>query len=995
MALLLMLLILASGARTFCQYNFSSWTTDDGLPQNSVYAILQTRDGYLWFTTLDGLVRFDGVSFTNFSKSNTKGLKSNRFNCLLEDDRGDLWIGTADGGITRYHAGEFTTYATADGLPDDTVSGLIKDKNGFPLVLTTRGVVRWQGNGFESYPLPATVAYNPSNPALASRDGAVFWYANQGVLTQFGEGRTANVYKYEPVSVYLVYEDSQKNVWLGSVKDGVIRFSDGVFTSLGVRDGLPSAAVTAIFEDRDHNVWIGTRAGLCVFKDGRFTTYTRSGGKSGDYIRSAYQDREGNIWAGTDNQGINRLTRQAVTFYTAKDGLATDNVYPIFQDHLSAIWIGGRDGTLTRYKDGIFSTVIKSSGGPFDSTTALGEDRTGRLWIGRISSIEFLKDGKRNPFNPGMPFGSVIVRAIHEDRTGVIWFATSAGLLKYQNDSVTLLTNKDGLAGDDVVALLEDSRGQLWAGTYGGLSVYESGAFKSFTEKDGLPSDHIRALYEDADGVLWIGTYDGGLGRFKDGRFTRYTVNEGLYNNGVFAILDDGRGYLWMSCNRGIYRVSRQQLSDFAAGKTSQISSIAYGKQDGMLNIECNGARQPAGYRMSDGKLWFPTQGGVAVIDPAAVSDNPLPPPVAIENCLLQRNNVDCQRTIDIRPGQENLEVHYTGLSLIKSDQVRFKYRLEGADSDWVEAGTRRVAYFSYLPPGSYTFKVIAANSDGVWNTDGATLHIMVHPPFWRTWWFVSMIALAVAALMFTGYTYRVKRLRKAHAVQEAFSRQLIQSQEHERKRIAGELHDSLGQNLLIIKNRALLGSAKSDEPEAAKQQFDTISSSASQAIDEVREIAYNLRPYHLDRLGLRSTIEAMLEKIAASSDIRFTVEVAPIDELFSKEDEINIYRIVQECVNNVLRHSQATEARVVVNRTDDVMQITVSDNGQGFSAAERAQGHRGLGLTGIAERTKMLGGTYRITSAPGQGTTVNVSISTDSRRGESRGDGNHLDHRG
>jgi signal transduction histidine kinase len=529
-----------------------------------------------------------------------------------------------------------------------------------------------------------------------------------------------------------------------------------------------------------------------------------------------------------------------------------------------------------------------------------------------------------------------------------------------------------------VVALLEDSQGQLWAGTSGGLSVYRNGAFASFTEKNGLPSDHIRALYEDRDGVLWIGTYDGGLGRLKDGRFTRYTVNEGLYNNGVFAILEDEKDFLWMSCNRGIYRVSRQQLNDYAAGKTSQISSIAYGRQDGMLNIECNGARQPAGFKMIDGKLWFPTQGGVAVIDPATVSVNPQPPPVVIENCLLQRANVDCHQAIDIRPGEENFEVRYTGLSLIKSDQVRFKYRLEGLDRDWVEAGTRRVAYFSYLPPGRYTFKVIAANSDGVWNTEGASLTIVVHPPFWRTWWFLSLAALAIAGLMFTGYSYRVTRLRKAHALQQAFSRQLIQSQEQERKRIAGELHDSLGQNLLIIKNRALLGLTNSERPDAAKQQFDTISASASQAIDEVREIAYNLRPYHLDRLGLTSSIEAMLEKVAASSDVRFTVEVANIDELFSQEDEINIYRIVQECVNNVLKHSQATEARVAVNRNGTAVQISVKDNGQGFDVDGRTPSRRGLGLTGITERTKMLGGTCKLISASGAGTSVTINISTD-----------------
>jgi signal transduction histidine kinase/ligand-binding sensor domain-containing protein len=974
--LLLILLILAAVSSVSAQYNFSSWTADDGLPQNSVYAFEQTHDGYLWFTTLDGLVRFDGVSFTNFSKSNVSQFKSNRFSSLMEDSRGDLWMGTDDGGVVRYHGGEFFSYTTEDGLPHNAIDLLLKAKDGLPIVVTRAGIVHWQGDRFVSFAGPGKLFYRRSNGALSTSDTGVFWYADGTAIMSFNEGQLLSSQKYQGLAVAVIYEDSQHNVWLGTVNGGLVKFKDGMFTTFGAKDGLPSLTITSIFEDRDHHLWIGTRAGLCSFQDGKAGCYTTDQGLSGNYIRSIYQDREGNLWVGTDNRGINRLTPRAVSFYTPQDGLLTDITYPIIQDHSGTVWIGGRDGSVTRYRDGVFTEGFRASGLPFESTTALGEDREGRLWIGKLASIQFVKDGKLNTFDPGMSLDGVIVRAIHEDRNGTIWFATSNGLLKHQNGATTQLTNRDGLAGNDVEALLEDSQGRLWLGTYSGLSVYQNGTFSSFTEKDGLPSNHLRSLYEDADGVLWIGTYDGGLARFKDGHFTRYTVNEGLYNNGVFVILEDGKNNFWLSCNRGIYRVNRQQLNDFAAGKITQINSIAYGKQDGMLNIECNGGRQPAGYKTRDGRLWFPTQGGVAVIDPATVSINPQSPRVVIENCLVQRQGLDCRQPIEIRPGQENIEIHYTGLSFIKSEQVHFKYQLEGLDAGWIDTGTRRVAYFSHLPPGKYTFKVIAANSDGVWNTEGAALKITVLPPFWRTWWFVSLIALLVAGVGFTAYTVRVRQLRRAHAVQEAFSRQLIQSQERERKRIAAELHDSLGQNLLIIKNRALMGLTAAEQ-EAAHQQFDRISASASQAIEEVREIAYNLRPYHLDRLGLTSTIEAMVEKVAASTAIRFTAQIAAIDDLFAKEDEISIYRVVQECVSNVVRHSQATDAEVLVRRSDHAVQIIVKDNGEGFNPTEKKAANGGFGLTGISERTKMLGGTYRITSATGQGTTVSINIST------------------
>ncbi|HEX3084785.1 MAG TPA: two-component regulator propeller domain-containing protein, partial [Pyrinomonadaceae bacterium] len=450
---LLALMILLAVSSTSAQYNFSSWTADDGLPQNSVYAIQQTHDGYLWFTTLDGLVRFDGVSFTSFSKSNTSQFKSNRFSSLLEDSRGDLWIGTDDGGVVRYHGGEFFSYSTENGLPHNAIDGLLKAKDGLPIVVTRAGMVQWQGDRFVSFAGPPELNYQRTVGALSASDTGVFWYADGTAIMSFTGEQILASQKYQSLSVAVIYEDSQHNVWLGTVNGGLVRFKDGVFTTFGIKDGLPSLTITSIFEDRDHHLWVGTRAGLCSFEENKAVCYTTAQGLSGDYIRSINQDREGNLWVGTDNRGINRLTPRAVSFYTPKDGLLSEITYPIVQDHFGTVWIGGRDGSLTRYQNGVFSEGFRANGGPFESTTALGEDREGRLWIGKLASIQFLKDGKLNIFDPGMSFGGVIVRAIHEDRAGTIWFGTSSGLLKLQNGATTLLTNRDGLAGNDVEAL--------------------------------------------------------------------------------------------------------------------------------------------------------------------------------------------------------------------------------------------------------------------------------------------------------------------------------------------------------------------------------------------------------------------------------------------------------------------------------------------------------------------------------------------------------------
>jgi signal transduction histidine kinase len=527
------------------------------------------------------------------------------------------------------------------------------------------------------------------------------------------------------------------------------------------------------------------------------------------------------------------------------------------------------------------------------------------------------------------------------------------------------------------------------------LALLKDVKFTSYTAAEGLAGNQVRTIHEDADGTLWIGTYDDGLSRFRDGKFFNSRMENGLFNNGVFQILEDRRGYFWISCNKGIYRVSRRELNELAEGRISRINSVAFGKDDGMINTECNGGRQPAGFIAQDGKLWFPTMGGVVAIDPEAAPVNSLPPPVVIESVTLERGLVDFSfqpRGVTVAPGQRELEINYTGLSLIRSEQVKFKYKLEGLDTDWVDVGTRRVAYFPYLSPGSYTFRVIAANSDGVWNNNGAALRIVVKAPFYLTVWFLTLVVLGVAGLGYLAYRSRIAQLQRRQEEQAAFSRRLIESQEGERKRIAAELHDGLGQSLLVIKNRALVGGMSPEDARMSKEQFDEISLTASQAIEEARRIAYDLRPYHLDRLGLTQSLEEMVERVAALTPIRFTVNLPLLDGVFTKEGEAIFYRIVQESVSNILKHSQATEALVAIRREEDSITLTVRDNGKGFPMAQvesRSADHglkkvvalsdspnpqaSGFGLIGLAERVRMLNGIYTLESAPNQGTAITV----------------------
>jgi signal transduction histidine kinase len=518
-------------------------------------------------------------------------------------------------------------------------------------------------------------------------------------------------------------------------------------------------------------------------------------------------------------------------------------------------------------------------------------------------------------------------------------------------------------------------------------------SFRNYDEKEGLSGYLVRAIYEDSDRVLWIGTYDGGLNRLKDGRITRYTTREGLLDNGVSQILEDARGNFWISCNLGIYRVKKRELNDFADGKTRSVTCVAYGERDGMLNSECNGGGQPAGIKARDGRFWFPTVKGVAVFDPAAIPISEQPPPVVIEEILVDNETVPSSAKIIIEPGKENFEIQYTGLSFIMSEQCKFKYKLVGLDSDWIDAGTRRTAYYSHIPPGNYNFIVIGANRDGVWNIEGARIPVTILPPYWRTWWFLTLLVCTLLAMVLLLYMRRVSTFKRERAAQEAFSRQLIESQENERKRLAAELHDSLAQSLLVIKNRVLLTMRAFNKESNTFEQLNEISTTTDLAIDEVSEISYNLRPYQLDKPGLGRAIEVMLERVSGSSGIIFSSDIDTVEGLLPQQSEISIYRIVQECVNNIVKHSGASRANVKIERESREIRITIFDNGKGFdreAIKSKSSMKSGFGLMGIAERARMLGGRHLIESTAGAGTTITIEINLPDIRYENSDNHSH-----
>ncbi|MEW6130211.1 MAG: diguanylate cyclase [Acidobacteriota bacterium] len=763
-----------AAADTFAQYRFEQFTTNNGLPQNTVNAIAQTRDGYLWFATFDGLVRYDGIRFTVFDKGNSNGITSNRFVTLCEDLEGTLWAGTVDGGLIRYRDGAFTAFTTEQGLPRNHIAKLQLDENGALMISVnneTKKLTISTDGRFSEIPAPAINEFTDHSKAR--------WIWHKDNLVRI-RNRQPTVFSIKLASEEFFryrYEDRAGNLWLGTDNNGVYQISDDTVTH-HLQPPTPALNFRARVggEDHDGNLWVFDEQQLYRYRDGKLTPLLTAEGVTFKPIRAVFCDREGIIWVGTDGHGMYRVTRQFLNTYSMKDGLLENNVYPIYEDRAGHIWIGTLQKGFARLANGKFTNFslakAESAGKVSLSITrtpdpnvkinvdAFYQDNQGRLWIGVGGGLLRYADNKFEDFSYLLNSPLESTEVILQDREGNLWFGTTKGLFKMQNGQIKLYMPEHGLPNHAITAIHEDKQGNLWVGTREGLAKRQGDRFIPFTAKDGLAGNRIRSIYEDRDGALWIGTFDSGLSRLKDGRFTNYTVKNGLFNNGVFQILEDRQDNFWISCNRGIYRVGRRQLNDFADGKIALISCVAYNGQDGMRSPECNGGKQPAGTKTRDGRLWFPTQGGVVVIDPEVVIHNSQPPVMTIESVNIEGRNVNFKSGVAIEPYQTDLEINYAAPSSIKAEAIHFKYKLEGLSDEWIDAGTRRSVHYSQLPPGHYLFKVIAANSDGVWNETGVALEIHMKPFFYQTRLFIAMWLMIAFGIGIAIYVWRVRQLK-------------------------------------------------------------------------------------------------------------------------------------------------------------------------------------------------------------------------------------------
>jgi ligand-binding sensor domain-containing protein/signal transduction histidine kinase len=988
------------------QFGHEVWQTEQGLPQNTVQAVLQTRDGYLWLGTKAGLARFDGLRFTVFDKQNTAQLPHNQIRGLFEDSAGRLWISTP-GALVQFKQGRFTAFTTSDGLSSNNIWSVYEDRVGNLWVATVNGLNRYRDGQFTSYTTGEGLSHNSIETLLEDRAGAL-WIGTADGLTCFKDGAfkvytQANGLAGNTIKTLL--QDNAGRLWIGT-SEGLSVLADGKFQTFTTRNGLAHDSITTSAQDSAGRLWFGTPGGLQQWRDGKFVVYTtrqglpdnhvgllhpdRDGGLwvatngglarfwndgfeiysereglSSNLILSLCEDREGNLWVGTEAGGLNLLKGKKFTTHTTRQGLSANLVKSIYEDRTGNLWVGTQAGGLNLFKQGQWTSLTTKDGLASNDVQAVCDDHAGNLWLGTTAGLNRLRRGVVTTFTTRDGLSDDYIRSLHADRAGNLWIGTRRGLTQLKDGKFTAYTMLDGLPSDYVGALCESRDGSLWIGTLGGLSRFKDGEFINYTTTAGLSSEVVIALYEDADGSLWVGTHGGGLNRCKDGKFTQYTVKDGLPDEVIYHILEDGQGFLWMSCNKGIIRLSRKELEARQPNEQRPLKLSTYGTADGMETRECSGGGHPAGWKTRDGKLWFATIKGVAMIDPAHLRLNNQPPPVVIEQVAIDEETFGPGAPLELPPDKARFEFYYTGLSFSAPQQVAFKYKLEGFDPDWIEAGTRRVASYTNIPAGRYRFRVLACNNDGIWNETGAAFDFYLKPHFYETYWFYGLCALSLALVAAAWYRARVRRIERE------FSAVLA-----ERTRIAREIHDTLAQGFAGISVQLELVTRLLERaPQTAKTHLEQARALVRESLAEARRSVWDLRSQALAGSDLPAALAETAKRLVAGTAVQAQVQVSGTYRQLSRDIEDNLLRIGQEAMTNAIKHAQATQLRVELKFEPKQLCLSVRDDGCGFDCAAQSNKDGHFGLLGMRERVAQLGGHLIVNSRLNEGTEIMVEV--------------------
>ncbi|MDQ3021021.1 MAG: SMP-30/gluconolactonase/LRE family protein [Bacteroidota bacterium] len=1015
--------------------NFERLSLNDGLSQSIIYCICQDSTGFMWFATQDGLNRFDGHNFKVFrnNRNDNHSLPINYISVLYEDNDEILWIGGMNDNLSMYDKiqDNFKNIKLDDDQDiskSSVITSIVEDNDGILFIGTCDGGLKKydkKNNCIEHF---AKGSYNStifSNPditcLLNDKEGNLWIGTMEEGLFCYNKKRNS-VQKFSELFdkenltdnyITCIYEDDKGIIWVGTLNglNSINKSQKSLkkyFYNYENKNKHLNYRISFIIQDKKKNLWVSTKNyGLIKFIDSdNYIEYSYDENNvnsiSSNSIYTLYIDRSNTLWIGTMNVGVNKMDCDKKLFYNITKNKSQANTYnvenvrAVFKDKNERLWIGtSKNGVFVLEKE---KENVKIYNKPVNHLSQLINKN--------ISGI--MEDSKKNIWFTSFSEGSLIKYSIENDKLEYFTFdpsdsvfskifygnsfilgTSSKGMINFNHEKEVFEELKDGLntlntfSKDKIFCMLKDEN-ILWIGTQNeGLYKYnlhenELHNFRhGLNESKTISDNFVTCLHIDKNRNLWIGTYSGGLNKLEneDQSFLNFNISHGIKDN-IKGILEDDANMLWLSTYYGLQRFNPQNYS-----------VKEYHHSDGLQSNEFNDG---AYFKDKEGILYFGGINGLTYFHPKEIKDNPYIPNVVItdfeifnqkvngsfDNPFLKKNIIYADE-INLTYKESVFSFKFAALIYNNPQKNQYAYKMEGFDNDWTYCDTRRRTTYTNLNPGTYIFRVKGSNNDGIWNEEGTSIKINISPPYWKTWWFRGLGALGLITATGLGYRQRLETLKKESKAQEDFSRKLIEVQENEMKRIAHSLHDGIAHDVLILKNKALMALKHKEHTEGLEKALEEISEQSSATIKDVRNIAYDLHPHQLDKLGFTKTIRSIINDVSKSTNIKFDFETDNVDEVLSKESEINLYRVVQESITNIIKHSMASEATLKVSRLEDSLLISITDNGHGFDVnnKEFLEAKHGFGISGIMERIKFMKGEIKFESEINKGTTLRFKI--------------------
>jgi ligand-binding sensor domain-containing protein len=941
----------------------------------NIFALTQTPDGTLWIGTEFGLVRFDGERFVVPRRPPGERLPSEYITALQPSRDGSLWIGTREG-LSHWKDNHLTNHQTSVGPSGPGVAAILEDRSGNvwagSIGYRCGGLCRVEQNRLRCYDVGNRLPGTGVSAIVEDRQGNI-WVGGVGGLGRWEETRSLLYPRAKsPSMIYSIAQDSHGEILVGTgEKDLVRRLVDGKLVPYEINVGNQEIHPGVLLFDRDGGLWIGTWGqGLAHLSQGRIDHFTHADGLSNDVVRCLFEDHEGNIWVGTDG-GLDRFRDFAVTTITKREGLAGSMASSLLASKSGGVWIGTNNG-LTSIQDGKISTFNKKDGLPSNNISGIFEEQGGRLWVNTQAGITYDKHGRFQLPEFTLAKKMLSTPAATEDRNHTLWISDPGqGLVHLRNQHLEGVVQWSEFGGKQAWAIEADRNGDgLWLGfLQGGIAHLRPGhATRWYGTNDGLASGAVVDLHYSRDGSLWIAAH-GGMSRFKDGRIQTLGIANGLPCDEIQAMVTDNDGSTWLNTACGLICIAASDLEAWSVNPGMKVRVKLFDGTDGMTTHAATSGYFRSAVRSTDGRLWFAVLDGVAVVDPEHLPHNRLPPPVQIEQTIADRTVYALRSNLSLPPLTKDIEIDYTAFSFVNPEKVRFRYKLESYDGDWQEAGTRRQAMYTNLPPGSYKFRVIACNNDGFWNLAGASMDFSIRPMFYQTKGFQLLGVSAAALLLWSLYRLRVGQI--AARLQLGFEMRMV-----ERTRIGNELHDNLLQNISGFALQLDALSKTVAAPLSAKDRLRELRVQAEQWLREAREAVWDLRTPNLDGREFVIRLGESVQQIIHGNGIQFSLTTT--GERYPAEPKLEdqLIRIFREAARNAVSHAKAKEIELLVAYADDTsIRIQMRDDGCGFDPEEASLklGHWGLEI--MRERARQVGAELQVSSVPGRGTQLDMIV--------------------